>query len=244
MMYVIVGASAGVGRALATCFASAGHDLILVSSDERDLRAMTADLEIRYGVRACPVAADVSDGDSYLDRIASAANEMGGMDGLLFPVGAVAATDDCSFDPDKVTWLTRVNYESIVCAVTRFLPDLMTRQRATLVAFGSVAALRGRRHNVAYSAAKRALQSFFESLRHACVGSSVTVQFYVLGYMDTALARGLRTPIPKGNPELLSTRVLQNLGRDVGVVYYPSFWRPAAAALRHTPWWIFKRITF
>jgi len=245
MIYVIVGASAGVGRALAACFASAGHDLILVSSDERDLRAMTADLMIRYGVRASSVAADVSDGgDSYLDRIASAANELGGMDGLLFPLGAVAATDDCSFDPDRVTWLTRVNYESIVRAVTRFLPDLMTRPRATLVAFGSIAALRGRRHNVAYSAAKRALQSFFESLRHACVGSSVTVQFYVLGYMDTALAKGLRTPIPKGDPAVLSARVLQNLGRDVGVVYYPCFWRPAAAALRHTPWWIFKRISF
>ena len=142
-------AAAGVGRALAACFASAGHDLILGSSDERDLRAMTADLMIRYRVRVCPVAADVSDGDCYLERIASAANEMGGMDGLLFPIGAVAATDDCTFDIDRVAW-------------------------------GSVAAVRGRRRNVAYSAAKRALQSFFESLRHACVGSSVTVQFCML----------------------------------------------------------------
>ena len=106
---------------------------------------------------------------------------MGGMDGLLFPIGAVAATDDCTFDIDRVAWVTRVNYESIVRAATRFLPDLMTRPQATLVAFGSVAAVRGRRRNVAYSAAKRALQSFFESLRHACVGSSVTVQFYVVG---------------------------------------------------------------
>jgi len=80
-----VPAAAGVGRALAACFASAGHDLILVSADERDLRAMTADLMIRYRVRARPVAADVSDADCYLERIASAANEMGGMDGLLFP---------------------------------------------------------------------------------------------------------------------------------------------------------------
>jgi len=80
-----VPAAAGVGRALAACFASAGHDLILVSADERDPRAMTADLMIRYRVRARPVAADVSDADYYLERIASAANEMGGMDGLLFP---------------------------------------------------------------------------------------------------------------------------------------------------------------
>jgi len=243
-MYVIFGASAGVGRALAVSFASAGHDLILVSSDECDLRAMTNDLVIRYGVRVHHVAADVSDGDSYLDRIASAAHERGGMDGLLFPIGALAASDDCSFDPDRVAWLTRVNYDSIVCAATRFLPDLMTRPQATLVAFGSVAALRGRRRNVVYAAAKRALQSFFESLRHACAGSSVTVQFYVLGYMDTALAAGVRTSIPRGDPDILSARVLQNLGRDVGVVYYPSFWRPAAAMLRHTPWWIFKRTNF
>jgi NAD(P)-dependent dehydrogenase (short-subunit alcohol dehydrogenase family) len=157
-----VPAAAGVGRALAACFASAGHDLILVSSDERDLRAMTADLMIRYRVRACPVAADVSDGDCYLERIASAANEMGGMDGLLFPIGAVAATDDCTFDIDRVAW-------------------------------GSVAAVRGRRRNVAYSAAKRALQSFFESLRHACVGSSVTVQFYVHARLDGHSPRQ-RTP--------------------------------------------------
>jgi len=175
-----VPAAAGVGRALAACFASAGHDLILVSADERDLRAMTADLMIRYRVRARPVAADVSDADCYLERIASAANEMGGMDGLLLPIGAVAATDDCTFDIDRVAWVTRVNYESIVRAATRFLPDLMTRPQATLVAFGSVAAVRGRRRNVAYSAAKRALQSFFESLRHACVGSSITVQFCML----------------------------------------------------------------
>jgi len=205
---------------------------------------MTADLVIRYGVRVCPLAADVNDGDSYLDRLASTAQAMGGMDGLLFPVGAVAATDDCSLDPARVTWLIRVNYEAIVRAVTRFLPDLMTRPAATLVAFGSVAAVRGRRRNVSYSAAKRALQSFFESLRHVCVGSNVRVQFYVLGYMDTTLAGGLRTRIPKGDPEVLSVRVLRNLGRDVGVVYYPSFWRPAAFALRHTPWWIFKRMSF
>src|SRR5438552_11956083 len=106
MTYVIIGASAGVGRALAVRFASAGHDLILVSSDERDLHATTADLRIRYGVRACSIPADVSNDDSYLDQIASAANEMGGMDGLLFPIGANAPTDDCSFAPVRVKWLT------------------------------------------------------------------------------------------------------------------------------------------
>ena len=52
----------------------------------------------------------------------------------------------------------------------------------------------GRSRNVAYSAAKRALASFFESLRHAFADSGVVVQFYVLGYMDTELAAGIQSP--------------------------------------------------
>jgi short-subunit dehydrogenase len=243
MIYVIVGASAGVGRSLAGCFASMGHDLILVSSDERDLQAVATDLEIRHGARVICVAADVNDGEAYLDGVSMAATKLGGLDGLLFPIGAVAPTDECTFDPDKVAWLTRVNYSSVVDAVTRFLPALKTRPRASLVGFGSIAATRGRRRNVAYSAAKRALQSFFESLRHECAGSAVAVQFYVLGYMDTDMAVGIKTPIPKGDPGVLSLRVLRNLGRDVGVAYYPGFWRAVAATVRYLPWWVFRRTT-
>jgi short-subunit dehydrogenase len=243
MTYVIIGATAGVGRALAGRFAAAGHDLVLVASDERDLRAMTADLAIRHGTRARWVPADVSADCSYLDPIAAAADELGRLAGLLLPVGNVADTDDCSFDPARVAWLTSVNLGSVVAIVTRFLPQLRAEPRATIVGFGSIAAARGRNRNVAYAAAKRGLQSFFESLRHACADSTVSVQFYVLGYMDTELARGIRTPVPKGDPEALSDLVLRNLGRDVGVVYYPWFWRIVSMLLRLTPWFIFRRLT-
>ena len=242
MTYVIVGASAGLGRALATQFAAAGHDLILVASDERDLLALVADLTIKYGVKAIPIAADVSVGDGYLDGIARAGHDMGGIDGLLFPLGASLAEDDCSYDPVRAAWITQVNYGSVVSGVTRLLPSLLSRPRASVVGFGSVAALRGRHRNVTYAAAKRALQTFFESLRHRCAGSPLKIQFYVLGYMDTELARGLRSPIPKGNVNALSREVLRRLDRDLGVVYYPRFWKPLSLVVRGIPWWVFRRL--
>lgn len=244
MTYLVVGASAGVGRGLAARFAAAGHDLVLVASDERDLAAMAADLGIRHGVRVCWVAADVGAGDAYLERIALACTEMGGLDGLLLPVGMVADDDDCSFDLRRTTRLTAVNFGAIVAIVTRFLPELTACPRATVVGFGSVAATRGRKRNVAYSAAKRALESFFESLRHACVCSPVTVQLYVLGYVDSSLTIGLRTRIPMGTPEGVGDLVLGNIHRDVGTVYYPWFWRYLCLLVRHSPWWIFKRHAF
>ncbi len=124
MIYAIIGASAGVGRALTSAFAAAGHDLVLVSSDERDLRALSSDLTIRHGTRVTTIAADVNDGDGYLDRVADAAARLGALDGMLFPLGATAEDDDGRFDPGLVGALNRVNYEAVVSAATRFLPEL------------------------------------------------------------------------------------------------------------------------
>jgi len=240
--YVIVGASAGLGRALAHRFAAAGHNLIVVSSDKRDLSALSADLSIRHGVRVIPVAADVGDGDAYLDYIAAAADALGGVNGLLFPIGAVSPNDDGSLDPQTTEWLTRVNFLSVVSAVTKFLLILQNQPRAAIIGFGTVAATRGRNANVVYSAAKRALESYFESLRYILADSNVRVQFYILGYLDTNLAFGISTLIPKADPDILSARVLRNLERNIGVVYYPAFWRYACAVLRQVPWFLFKYI--
>ena len=138
-----------------------------------------------------------------------------------------------------------MNFSSVAAIVTVFLPLLEARPSATIVGFGSVAAVRGRKNNVVYTAAKRALSSYFESLRHRCAGSNVTVQFYVLGYMDTALAFGrARGLIWKGNPDMLGKRVLYNIGRDVGVVYYPEIWRAVCAILGMIPWSVFRRMSF
>ena len=61
--------------------------------------------------------------------------------------------------------------------------------------------------------------------------------------MDTDMAVGLETLIPKGDSDALSARVLLNLGRDTGVIYYPGFWRLIATTVRLLPWWVFRRTT-
>ncbi len=69
MTYVIVGASSGLGRAIAEVFAAAGHNLVIVSSDRRDLLALASDLTIRNGVRVVSVEADLGGEGDYLPRI-------------------------------------------------------------------------------------------------------------------------------------------------------------------------------
>ena len=55
MTFVIVGASAGLGRALAEKFASEGHDLVIISSELKDLNAIKGDLQNRFNVKIFPI---------------------------------------------------------------------------------------------------------------------------------------------------------------------------------------------
>ena len=48
MNYLIVGASSGLGRDLAYKFAQNSNNLILVSRDERDLKALKNDIEVKF----------------------------------------------------------------------------------------------------------------------------------------------------------------------------------------------------
>jgi len=67
------------------------------------------------------------------------------------------------------------------------------------------------------------------------------VSFYVLGYLDTSLAFGRRTPLPRADTARLAAHVVRHLGRE-GVVYYPRAWRLVAALLLLAPFSIYKRL--
>jgi short-subunit dehydrogenase len=204
---------------------------------------MASDLSIRYRVQVLPIAADVAEGDDYLDRVCTAVESLGGIDGLLFPAGAVLPDDGVTISTQSATRLVQVNFLSVVATVTRLMPVLLTRRKPVIVGFGSVAAARGRGKNAIYSASKRALGSYFESLRHALAGS-VDVQLYVLGYMDTTLGMAAPRWLPRADPMLLSQRVLRNLHREIGVEFYPSYWGVLVALVRAIPWTMYRHMRF
>ena len=243
MIAIVVGASAGLGRALAGELAAAGRDLVVVSSDARDLEALASDLRIRHGVRVVAVPFDLSgERSSGVERLGEAAAELGSPDALLLPLGWTAASDDATLDMETAERLVRTNFLSVAAVVGRFLPELQRRPHASVVGFGSVAATRGRGTNVFYAASKRALETYFESLRHACAGTPVRVSFYVLGYLETNLAFGRRTLLPRADPARLAARVVRNLGRREGVLYHPRAWRLVAAALPLIPFSVYRRL--
>lgn len=163
---------------------------------------------------------------------------------LLFPVGMAEDVDDGLLPADTSAAIVNANLTTVMAAVALFLPGLLRANRGNIVGFGSVAAIRGRSSNMVYAAAKRGLESYFESLRHRTAPTGIRIQFYRLGYVATQMSYGRKMPFPIATPEKVAERVARNLNRDTGLVYYPAFWFGIAAILRAVPWIVFRRMQF
>jgi decaprenylphospho-beta-D-erythro-pentofuranosid-2-ulose 2-reductase len=242
MRYLIVGATAGLGRALAERLAADKHDLVLIGRDERDLAAIAADLSLRFGTGIKTLAADIGQLDALAPKLTAILSASTPLDGVSLPAGTASDDDTIDLPQSDSEQIINVNFSSIVTIIKLVLPYLR-EGHGVIVGFGSVAAARGRAYNMSYSAAKRALQSYFESLRHALSERDIRVQFYIVGFLDTNLAYGVRTPLPKARASRLADKVVRQLGKDAGVQYFPAWWRPICAALRFAPWTLVRRMS-
>ena len=245
MTTLIFGASAGVGRQLCRAFAAKGQDLLIVARNCLDLEAEAAHCRLIYGVNVDFIAVDASDpAQVYNSLVEYAAIRKPLMHNLILPIGAATADDDVFNSSAAMCALLHTNLTSIMVAIGAFLPHMMSTGSGNIIGFGSVAAIRGRRSNVAYSAAKRGLESYFESLRHSTASSGVRVQFYRLGYIATQQTFGKKLLLPILASSEVARRVVANLDRDIGLASVPQFWSVVGLLLRFLPWRIYRRLEF
>lgn len=244
MTALVLGATAGLGRALSRALAAEGYDIALIARDPADLSAEAAHLRCVYGVRTFEISADGAAPDLLLRAASERLRDLGRIRAVLCPIGASRPDDDGMMPLGEAERLIHVNLVSVIALVQAVLPTLLAQKSGVIVGFGSVAAARGRSSNIVYAASKRALESYFQSLRHKLSADNVRVQFYQLGYLDTRQSYGKRLPFPKASPDAIARKVAANLDRDVGLVTVPRYWRGVTLLIRLLPWPIFKRLSF
>jgi short-subunit dehydrogenase len=238
---IVVGASSGLGRALATELARHQHPLLLVASDLRDVDALAADLHLRHGVAVRALALDLGREAAPGERIIDALAGLPDARVLLLPIGMSRNDDDFSLDAAAIGQLIAINLHAPTAIVHALLPAL-TGVHGTVVGFGSIAAVRGRGNNVAYAAAKRGLESLFESLRQRHRPRELRVQFYRLGFLKSNLTFGENLPLPAANPDTVARTVVERLTRGSGTWFLPRWWALVALALEWVPWPIYRRL--
>ena len=238
---IVIGASSGLGRALATELARTRHALLLVASDLRDLDALAASLNLEYGVPVRALALDLGREADPGARIVAALDRLPPLEALLLPIGYSREDDDFSLDAARIGQLLAVNLHAPLAIVHALLPRLI-ETRGVVVLVGSVAAVRGRGRNVVYAGAKRALGSLYESLRQRYAARELRVQMYKLGFLSTNLTYGTRLPLPAADPQAVARTVVLSLRPGSFSRHLPRWWALVALLVRWLPWPVYRRM--
>jgi short-subunit dehydrogenase len=242
---VFVGATKGIGRALARQMATRGDTLFLLGRDARDLAASALDLKAR-GARGAVGSAplDLASPGGFAVALDAADAALGGFDTLVVTGGDFARQEELARDPGRLERVLHVNFTGTVVLCQLVAERLASRGGGTICAFSSVAGDRARRSNYLYGASKAGLSAFLDGLGYDYAERGVRVVCVRPGFVKTGMTAGLPVPPFAGEPEAVAATALAAIDRGRPVVYAPGIWRWIMCVIRWLPRAVMRRTRF
>jgi len=162
---LVTGASAGIGKAFAEHLASDGFDLVLTARRQQRLEELARALELKHGVRAQVIAADLAD-PAAPEQIAQALRARGlEIDVLINNAGFGIRTAFRDTPWTLHAQLIQVEVTAVAHLTHLCLPGMVERGYGRIVHVASLAGLLpGAPTSTLYAAAKSFLVKFSESL--------------------------------------------------------------------------------
>ena len=245
MNVVILGATKGIGRAVARRLASRGDRLFLLGRDLVDLERSARDLEIRAN-QNIPIAigpCDLSAPDSFDSALDAAAAGLGSVDAVVLSAGDFATQVALEASIERTRHLLEVNFTNTILFCERARARVLTRG-GTLCVFSSVAGDRGRKPVILYGAAKAGLSYYLEALDHKYRAAGLRVVCVKPGFVKTSMTSGLKPPPFSGEADQVAADVVRAIDRGQPVVYSPRIWWAVMVIIRMLPRAIMRRVDF
>lgn len=186
---LVLGASRGLGRAIAFALADAGFSVAVACRRYSDAEAVANEIGKAAG-RALPLAVDVADYAS-VETAARAANEWAGLAGIVNNAGVIDPIGRIG-DTDPAAWarLIDVNVTGAYHGVRAALPLL--RDGGVIVNVSSGAASNPMEGWSAYCASKAALAMLTRAIAHEYGATGILAYGFRPGVVDTNMQAEIR----------------------------------------------------
>jgi decaprenylphospho-beta-D-erythro-pentofuranosid-2-ulose 2-reductase len=244
MKVVFLGATRGMGRALARLMAERGDSLALLGRDATELDRSAKDLESRGAVDVSTAHCDLLDRSSFAPALDRAREHLGGADIVVVTAGLFALPEELAEDEEARDRLLTANFTNTIHFCERARNLLLAEGGGTLCVFSSVAGDRGRKPIVLYGAAKAGLSQYLEGLDHRDRSAGLVTVCVKPGFVKTGMTANLDPPPFAGEPEAVAQTVLKAIDRGTPVVYAPPIWALIMALIRRLPRFVMRRIGF
>ena len=241
---LVVGATSGMGRAIARQLAKEGHPLLLAGRDTQALDELATDIQIRSNTKADCKAFEALDFDSHTEFFDACVEHFGGsLHGVVLCHGQMPEQDVSETDFAIARRMIEVNYLSGVSLLNLAAHHFESRKSGFIAAITSVAGDRGRQSNYLYGSSKSALSTVLAGLRVRLAKSQVTVVDVRPGFVDTQLTWGRPGMFLVASPETVAEDIVRGIAKNRAVIYTPFFWRWIMLVIRMVPDVVFRRLS-
>jgi short-subunit dehydrogenase len=233
---IIVGASSGIGRALARLLARNGYAVGLVA---RRLPLLLA-LQQEIGNTAFVKQIDVSNTLDAMSRFSEMVQEMEDVDLVVMSAGTGFINPGLDWDKENET--IAVNVAGFAAIANIAMRYFLEKGSGHLVNISSIAALRGNGSAPAYNASKAFESIYVEGLRQkvAKLRLPITITDIQPGFVDTAMAQSERL-FWVASPEKAAKQIYRAIQGKRKHAYITRRWRLIAWLVKLMPDSVYHR---
>ncbi|MCU0814965.1 MAG: SDR family NAD(P)-dependent oxidoreductase [Cypionkella sp.] len=233
--YWLVGASEGLGLALAQVMSRAGAEVILSARNADRLAEAVATLPGKARALPCDVADSAS--------VRAAAESLGEVDGVVYLAGVYWPMKAQDWDAEKVEAMCDINFTGCARAIGAVLPDMVKRGSGHVVICGSLSGFRGLPGAIGYAASKAGVMSLAESLYADLRGTGVEVQVANPGFIRTRLTDKNDFSMPfLMEPELAAREMFEHMNADAFKKSFPLVFSWLFRLSQFLPDWAYYRL--
>lgn len=237
--YWLIGASEGLGRALAQELDAAGASLVLSARSTDRLEALAADLSHPARIIGC----DVCQPDMVEAACSAVSAMQGGVDGIVYLAALYEPMEAAGWQPETAERMADVGFMGAMRILGRIVPAFAARGSGHIVLIGSLAGYRGLPGTIGYGAAKAGLMHLGEQLQADLEGSGVVVQLLNPGFIRTRLTDKNEFTMPfLMTPERAAAIVRKAMQSARRRQDFPWIFSLVFRASRFLPYWLYARI--
>ncbi len=235
----IIGASSGIGRALAIELDRRGARLVLSSRDGIKLENLSKSLSSHHLVLPC----DVTDPDMLSRAAKTVSKFFGHIDSALFLAGTYQPMKLDALDITSIQNIINVNLNGTLNFIYAVLPLLLEQKSGQIGICASVAGYRGLPNSQPYGATKAALINLTESLRAEMTPLGLDIRLINPGFVRTPMTDKNSFPMPMIiEPEEAAKAIADGLKSKKFEIHFPRGFTWMMKILRLLPSFAYFRI--
>ena len=225
---VVIGATSGIGKAIALGLADAGADVVATGRRAQLAAEAAREIEAR-GRRSLAIATDVSDTSSIQTLADSVIEKFGKVDILVNAAGRTVRRPTVDVSDDEWNGIMDTNLTGMLRACRVFGRHMIERGYGRIINIGSLTSVVALYEVAAYGASKAGVAALTKSLAVEWAPCGVCVNAILPGVFRTALNEGLLDGTARGR-ELIARTPARRFGQPEEVAGAAVFLASEAAS--------------